>query len=168
MLGFYLYILLIFLLLGGHDNGYAPTLTALENEQFLGKLVLLEGYEGVTSEMRKLALPSLKLEGVFMTQNLSFRPQNLTPLAIPGSKSVTTNGGLMSPRSPSSSSSSIGKKMIDPSLVRHLDSSGEPHTQPVCQPLHKQSPPPCNEFYLMSCFKGVSIYDRSYGLCVLF
>lgn len=105
-----------FLFLGGHDNGYASTLTALENEQYLGKLVLLEGYDDMTNELRKLSLPSLKLEGLFMTQKLSYLPKKLAPLTMPGSKSVTTNGGLMSPRSPSSTSSSA-KKLVNPALV---------------------------------------------------
>jgi hypothetical protein len=133
---------------GGHDNGYASTLTALENEQFLGKLVLLEGYDDVANELRKLALPSLKLEGLFMSQKLSYLPKKLAPLTMPGSKSVTTNGGLMSPRSPSNSSSSSAKRLVNPAL-----------------PLHKQSPPPCNEYYLMSCFKGTTCkYSHDYEL----
>lgn len=78
--------------------------------------MLLEGYDDITSELRKLSLPSLKLEGLFMAQTLSYLPKKLTPLAMPGSKSVTTNGGLMSPRSPSSTSSSA-KKLVNPALV---------------------------------------------------
>jgi len=133
---------------GGHDNGYASTLTALENEHLLGKLVTLEGYADNPSELRKLCLPSLKLEGLFVTQQLPSLPKRLAPLTMPGSNSVTTNGGLMSPRSPSNSSSSSEKRSIDPSL-----------------PLHKQNPPPCNEYYLMSCFKGSTCkYSHKYEL----
>ena len=142
--------------LGGHDNGYSSTLTALENEHLLGKLVTLEGHDDIPSELRKLCLPSLKLEGLFVTQQLHSLSKRLAPLTMPGSNSVTTNGGLMSPRSPSNSSSSSEKRSIDPSLVRNART-------PRCkvlrcvQPLHKQNPPPCNEYYLMSCFKGVRI-----------
>jgi hypothetical protein len=94
-------------------------LTALENEHLLGKLVTLEGYDDNPSELRKLCLPSLKLEGLFVTQQLPSLPKRLAPLTMPGSNSVTTNGGLMSPRSPSNSSSSSEKRSIDPSLVRN-------------------------------------------------
>jgi len=139
---------------GGHDSEYSSTLTALEKEQFLGKLVTLERHDDMPSELRKLCLPSLKLEGLFATQHLPTLPKRLTPLTMPGCTSVTTNGGLMSPRSPSNSSSSSEKRSIDPSLVRdpYLLKS---NAHRCVQPLHKQNPPPCNEYYLMSCFKGV-------------
>jgi hypothetical protein len=104
--------------IGGHDGEYSPTLTALEKEQFLGKLVTLERHDDMPSELRKLCLPSFKLEGLFATQHLPILPKRLTPLTMPGCNSVTTNGGLMSPRSPSNSSSSSEKRSIDPSLVR--------------------------------------------------
>ena len=107
-------------ILGGHDNGYASTLTALENEQLLGKLVALEGHDDIPSELRKLCLPSLNLEGLFVTQQLHSLPKRLAPLTMPGSNSVTTNGGLMSPRSPSNSSASSEKRSIDPSLVNNI------------------------------------------------
>ena len=105
--------------IGGHDGEYSPTLTALEKEQFLGKLVTLERHDDMPSELRKLCLPSFKLEGLFATQHLPILPKRLTPLTMPGCNSVTTNGGLMSPRSPSNSSSSSEKRSIDPSLVRN-------------------------------------------------
>lgn len=92
-------------------------MSLLENEQLLGKLVILEGYEDVNSELHKLCLPSLKLDGLFLAQKPPCFPLKLTPLAMPGSHSVTTNGGLMSPRSPSNSSSISETRLIDPSLV---------------------------------------------------
>jgi hypothetical protein len=143
--------------IGGHDSEYSSTLTALEKEHFLGKLVTLERQDDNPSELRKLYLPSLKLEGLFETQHLPSLPKRLPPLTMPGSNSVTTNGGLMSPRSPSNSSSSSEKRIIDPSLVRDVQIVGCENAQCCVQPLHKQNPPPCNEYYLMSCFKGVGI-----------
>lgn len=133
---------------GGNDTGYSSTMSLLENEQLLGKLVILEGHEDMNSELHKLCLPSLKLDELFLAQKPPYYPLKLTPLAMPGSSSVTTNGGLMSPRSPSNSSSIGETRLIDSSL-----------------PLHKQNPPPCNEYYLMSCFKGGACkYSHKYEL----
>ncbi|KAF7981646.1 hypothetical protein HWV62_32750 [Athelia sp. TMB] len=102
---------------GGNDTGYSSTMSLLESEQLLGKLVILEGYEDINSELHKLCLPSLKLDGLFLAQKPAYFPLKLTPLAMPGSTSVTTNGGLMSPRSPSNSSSIGETRLIDPSLA---------------------------------------------------
>lgn len=116
---FYLFFTTHLCGIGGHDNEYSSTLTALDSEQFLGKLVTVERHDDIPSELRKLCLPSLKLEGLFVPQQLCSLPKRLAPLTMPGSNSVTTNGGLMSPRSPSNSSSSSEKRSIDPSLVRY-------------------------------------------------
>lgn len=118
----------------------------------------MEGCNEPSAELQNLCLPSLRLEGLFMDQTLSYLPKKLAPLNMSTSKSVTTNGGLISPRSPSNSSSSGSKKSIDPSLVSYASMITENSANPlnILQPLHKQAPPPCNEYYLMSCFKGVS------------
>ncbi|KAF8211261.1 hypothetical protein K438DRAFT_1806988 [Mycena galopus ATCC 62051] len=114
---------------GGHDPQYISTFNALESEQLLGKLVIVGSNDGEGSSMG-LPLPSLKVQdGLFMSCQL---PQNSAPLHVHG---VNTNGGLISPQSPASHIG--GRTAIDPSL-----------------PLHKQQPPPCNEFYLMTCSKG--------------
>ena len=99
---------------GGHDNGYTTTLTALENEQLLGKLVILQGYNDIANELRNLSLPSLKVEGLFMTQKLSYNAKRSAPLTNPTvNDTTTTNGGHMSPQSPARN----GGAQIDPSLV---------------------------------------------------
>ncbi|KAI0091897.1 hypothetical protein BDY19DRAFT_884720 [Irpex rosettiformis] len=127
-------------LAGGRGNTYASTLNSLGQEELLGKLVLLQGSFEPSAELHQLALPSIRVEGLFMSElppGLARRAGTLPPgpLALPApSTSVTTNGGLISPQS---------------------------ETHPVASPrvgipLHKQSPPPCNEHYLMSCSKGVS------------
>ncbi|KAF7983962.1 hypothetical protein HWV62_18390 [Athelia sp. TMB] len=151
---------------GGNDTGYSSTMSLLESEQLLGKLVILEGYEDINSELHKLCLPSLKLDGLFLAQKPAYFPLKLTPLAMPGSTSVTTNGGLMSPRSPSNSSSIGETRLIDPSLVRIASINPPRFAKAVfIQPLHKQNPPPCNEYYLMSCFKGAACkYSHKYEL----
>jgi hypothetical protein len=125
---------------GGHDNGYSSTLTALENEQLLGKLVILQGHNEPSGEAQRFSLPVLKFDGLFMTQKLSSFPKKLTPLNV----AAFNVSGLISPESPARSD----VRSIDPSL-----------------PLHKQVPPPCNEHYLMTCSKGGACkYSHDYLL----
>ncbi|KZT20789.1 hypothetical protein NEOLEDRAFT_1140325 [Neolentinus lepideus HHB14362 ss-1] len=134
---------------GGNENSYMPTLTAMENEQLLGKVVILQSYDDLASEIRSLNLPSLRIDGLFMDNDPFYGTKRSGPNPLDGLWSITTNGGLMSPRSPPVSSLSQGEgKFIDPT-----------------KPLHKQSPPPCNEHYLMSCSKGGSCkYSHDYIL----
>jgi len=132
---------------GAHDNSYAPTLKVLDNEQLLGKFVVLQGHTEMTPELQNLALPSIEVEGLFLDKKLSVpsKVPKPTPLVTtPYSTATNTNGGLMSPRSPVRA---VGKS-IDPSV-----------------PLHKQNPPPCNEHYLMVCNKNASCkYSHDYVL----
>jgi hypothetical protein len=102
------------LLLGGHDNGYSSTLTALDNERLLGKLVILQGYSEVANELQKLSLPSLKVDGLFMTHKLPHIAKKPTQLVTPTvSVGTITNGEFTSPRS----SEGSGGRLIDSSLV---------------------------------------------------
>ncbi|TFK55824.1 hypothetical protein OE88DRAFT_1652315 [Heliocybe sulcata] len=132
---------------GGNEDGYMPTLSAMENEQLLGKVVILHSHDDLAPEIRSLNLPNLWIDGLFMDNK--FVSKKPGPIPLDGRWSITTNGGLMSPRSPPASSLSQGDgKFIDPT-----------------KPLHKQSPPPCNEYYLMSCSKGGSCkYSHDYIL----
>ncbi|KAJ7047511.1 hypothetical protein C8F04DRAFT_1059127 [Mycena alexandri] len=125
-------------LAGGHDPQYTSTFDALESEQVLGKVVILEGNDGNVDSI-SIPLPSLKVDGIFMHPQL-LRPG---PLSV---RCVNTMGGLISPQSPASHTSG---RSIDPSL-----------------PLHKQNPPPCNEHYLMTCSKGPAVckYSHEYHL----
>ncbi|KII94335.1 hypothetical protein PLICRDRAFT_424408 [Plicaturopsis crispa FD-325 SS-3] len=60
---------------GGHDNGYTSTLNSLENEGFLGKVVLLRGYKDLAVEIKNLELPELDIEGIFMPRRLPPKPK---------------------------------------------------------------------------------------------
>lgn len=59
---------------GGHDNGYLPTLTALQNEHLLRKIILLKGYNDTAKELNALNLPVLSLENIFRPIKLPQSP----------------------------------------------------------------------------------------------
>ncbi|KAJ7507656.1 hypothetical protein B0H11DRAFT_132952 [Mycena galericulata] len=129
------------LFIGGNDPQYTSTFDALENEKLLGKVVMMYAGDGVNA--MSIALPSLRVDGIFMDQQLQQIVQKPPPLNVNSAVSV---GGLISPQSPASHTSG---RTIDISL-----------------PLHKQNPPPCNEHYLMTCSKGPSLckYSHEYIL----
>jgi hypothetical protein len=153
---------------GGHDNGYTSTLTALENEQLLGKLVIFQGYNEIANELQKLSLPSLKVDGLFMTQKLPYIAKKPSPVVGAVGDDTVTNEDSNSPRSPNPSF----PRLIDPSLVNIIgllgcalsDFSHSPFTNarrntryafPLQLTSVAESPPPCNEHYLMTCSKSV-------------
>jgi hypothetical protein len=123
---------------GVNGPEYLPAFNTMEQDHLLGKFVFIRNQQNeIAAEIRHFGISSLDTSGVFMTDKLTLvsrRPQPL-PLNV---NTVTSHGGLISPQSESQfSSSNNGFKPIDPS-----------------KPLHKQTPPPCNEFYLMTCSKG--------------
>lgn len=116
------------LLAGAYDVSYLSTLTDLENEELLGKVVVLQGCDEPPEEWRQLALPFMQTEGLFMTHKPFPSPQRRPgPVHLVGlNHNVTTTGGLISPQSetePSVSQSSQGPgKPIDPTKVSHRQS----------------------------------------------
>ncbi|KAJ8522541.1 hypothetical protein ONZ45_g907 [Pleurotus djamor] len=56
---------------GGHDNGYTATLTSLETEGLLRKVVLIRGYADLAQEIKHLNLKELSIASLFMTRKLS-------------------------------------------------------------------------------------------------
>jgi len=130
---------------GAYDGACLSTLASLGKDELLGKLVLLPGSHELSAEMQQLSLPQLHVEGLFLTQKLpGLRPGPIS-LPPPTMTGFTTHGGLISPQS---ETHSTGMNDPKPSgILRPIDPS---------KPLHKQTPPPCNEHYLMSCSKGSS------------
>ena len=119
---------------GGHDNGYLPTLTALENEGVLDKVVLLTGYREIATELRGLNMSTLSLDSLFRGVKLPFSPvgrfggpgppstpasaaSDIAMFPPPSSRSPTavTNTTSTSART----NDYVPRQMIDPSVVRH-------------------------------------------------
>ncbi len=101
-----------------------PTISSLNKEELVGKLVLLEGYNECSPEVRQLALPSIQVEGLFLSEKPPAVPKRSGsipgPLSLPSSMgSVTTNGGLMSPQLSETYS-------ITGPNVQHIGISGKP------------------------------------------
>ncbi|KAJ8515976.1 hypothetical protein ONZ45_g6663 [Pleurotus djamor] len=107
------------------------TVRSLEVEQLLWKVISLTGNEDGL-RLPLVSLPPTELADLFRARIRRPPPKKPSPLSVTTSLTVSTNGGLISPKSPLRSA-----RLIDPNL-----------------PLHKQNPPPCNEFYLMNCSKG--------------
>ncbi|KAF7301397.1 hypothetical protein MIND_00704900 [Mycena indigotica] len=118
---------------------YRSLLKTLSKRGILGKLVMI----GVQLDMAA-EVPLLVIDDVFAVSNVQSRVVQLEPRSNTSSpQSITTVVSLLS------SSSGQSRRSIDPSL-----------------PLHKQNPPPCNEFYLMKCTKEPSQckYSHEYDL----
>ncbi|KDQ29144.1 hypothetical protein PLEOSDRAFT_26000, partial [Pleurotus ostreatus PC15] len=135
------------LFIGGSGSNYTETFRTLNMERLLGKIVFLGGHTDAPGHRghATISAPTLEVEGVFQPPSSHLPPQKPSPLTVPTSNvTVATNGGLISPKSPSR-----GTRLIDPTL-----------------PLHKQNPPPCNEHYLMTCSKGPALckYSHDYLL----
>ncbi|KIJ21720.1 hypothetical protein PAXINDRAFT_165129 [Paxillus involutus ATCC 200175] len=131
---------------GGHDNGYTSTLSHLENEGLLKKIILLRGYQTLAAELQHFDLHQLHLEGVFMANKL---PSN-------HKKTHTTSSiGMRAPENdkshhlsqefyPATLSGSATPGKNRP-FLRYLDPS---------LPLNKNNPRPCTFFYLSKCKQG--------------
>jgi len=100
---------------------YMPILSALDKDQVLGKIVILDAAQdleanGEQSKISPYPLPRLSVEGLFLSEKLARTPKKLAPLSTGGPySSVTSNGGLISPQSPARSHG----RPIDLSLVCH-------------------------------------------------
>ena len=116
--------------LGGHDNGYLPTLAALENERLLQRIVLLKGYNETAIELKALNLPTLSLDKLFRSVKLPgslTTSQTTTSPSTPASDLSVFSPGIKSRAQPplmgtlpSNNAAQLVKKMIDPSLVGSL------------------------------------------------
>ena len=55
---------------GLHDNGYTTTLSHLQTEGLLEKLVFLRGYNEIAFQLRDYQIPECTIPGVFMTEKM--------------------------------------------------------------------------------------------------
>ena len=115
---------------GGHDNGYLPTLTELQNEGLLDKVTLLQGYIDVAAELQSLGLPALRIESLFISEKISFkspaRPPSFVPIrhrSPPTSYSMVSAAGV----------EAFGQQIRHPDLaVSSTDRKRVPNPHIVC------------------------------------
>ncbi len=94
-------------------NGYTSTLTSLQNEGFLDKIVLLRGYKELAIELQHLQLPVVEVGGVFRSTKLPGHARH-------GSQKIVTYVNT------SESNTNVAKaagppKYLNPKLVRILN-----------------------------------------------
>ena len=94
---------------GAHDNGYTSTLTLLQNEGLLDKVILLKGYKDLAHEINSLSLPQLEIEGVFIQKKLHTNP---------GSKKVATQTAGASSNTATSTPKSNNSPKPNPASVQ--------------------------------------------------
>jgi hypothetical protein len=100
----------------GYDvSTYMATFSALEKDEILGKLVLIDANQqtGLVDQFQIHAIPRLWVDGLFMFERLPKISRMLTPLTMASFNSAASNGGLISPQSPDG----VLGRVIDPSLV---------------------------------------------------
>lgn len=139
---------------GGHDNGYTSTLTSLENEGFLDKIVLLRGYRNIALELKSLRLPHLEIDRLFMaekiptnTQKKSTSSYSSPPPALDTGKPKNTS--FMPPND----EHPPGPKHLDPKLVRLYVNASSHITDPQFIPVaYKQT------FVLANIFRCLQTY----------
>ena len=76
--------------LGGHDNGYATDLSALQTERLLDKVVLLKGYTQLAREIEFLGIPSKTVEGLFFETKLPYSGMWKKDYSIPELERATS------------------------------------------------------------------------------
>lgn len=108
---------------GAHDNGYTSTLTYLQNEGLLDKIILLRGYKDLAYEIKGLELPHLDIQGLFMTKRLqthSSKKNNVPNQAAPPTPQHDTDktrGKAPTPPSRNSASPVKKSKQVEPDQV---------------------------------------------------
>ncbi|KAF9643842.1 hypothetical protein BDM02DRAFT_3122850 [Thelephora ganbajun] len=163
---------------GLHDNGYTTTLSHLQTEGLLDKLIFLRGYNEIAYQLRDYEIPECTIPGVFMTQRMPVKqnlrrftpafpqmqssPSFFQPQPIPFLQSQSSplfpqaqSNPSFSPAMSIASSFQPISAPTSPEYVPQImsPSSPAPYLDPTL-PLHKQKPPPCNFYYLATCKDG--------------
>ena len=72
----------------------------LEKDELLGKVVLLQGSNGLPEELRHLPVPIMQADTLFMPQPPAYVHRRPGSIPLAGlNQNITTQGGLISPQS---------------------------------------------------------------------
>jgi hypothetical protein len=64
----------LYVMTGGHDNGYYGPLAAIQTMGLQEKLIVLQSYSQMGAEIGRLRLPVHKIDELFMSEKLDNRP----------------------------------------------------------------------------------------------
>jgi hypothetical protein len=155
------------LFLGPGPHSFA-VINSLAQEGLLRHMILLSGDTDAPAPLARFRLPTLRVAGLFARAQEPRTPTSpvsppqraamgLSPVYSAGSPlSLTSSGSIWDATGLESPQSSISSTLPPASGPRVIDPT---------KPLHRQTPPPCNEFYLMTCTKGSSCkYCHDYNL----
>ncbi|CCO26413.1 hypothetical protein BN14_00436 [Rhizoctonia solani AG-1 IB] len=60
---------------GGHDSGYAGALSHYHNLGLQDKIVILQGYDRITYDLKKIPFRVMGIEGLFMSEKVDLGAQ---------------------------------------------------------------------------------------------
>ncbi|KAI0043196.1 hypothetical protein FA95DRAFT_1546637 [Auriscalpium vulgare] len=140
---------------GAHDNGYFSTLTFLENEGLLGKVVLLRGYKDVAFELKNIDIAHLEVAGLFMMNKLQTNPHRKSPTATPPAHVVQLQDFDKFKNRSRTTSKERPTKSRQPQLQTSSSSTAGEVLDPT-RSIYKQnlSVLPCTFFHLSHCNTG--------------
>ena len=136
---------------GLHDNGYTTTISQLQTEGLLDKLIFLRGYSQIAYQLRDYGIPECTIPGVFMTQKIPVKQsmRRFAPAFIPSNPPfLQPQPDPSFPQSPSSPP--FPQSRSNPSFSQSQSQSNSPF--PHSQPSPPFSPPmsTASPFQLMS------------------
>ncbi|KAF7309434.1 hypothetical protein MIND_00314200 [Mycena indigotica] len=127
---------------GCHDNGYIANLQSQITAGYKEKLMLLKGYNEMASGIAMFQLPTLTIDGLFLTKKLAEDVPSVTKAPLGGNVGL---GPAMSSQLPSPP---VITRQLDPKLA-----------------MSKQNPPPCTLYYLKnSCLNSHCPHAHDYIL----
>ncbi|ORX34815.1 hypothetical protein BD324DRAFT_663180 [Kockovaella imperatae] len=71
-----------------HDNGYATTLSSLQTESLLSKLLLLKGYSDLAPQLRQHSSRVVSIPSLFRTSRIALSPQTFSTVTQRSESSV--------------------------------------------------------------------------------
>nr|GAT54009.1 predicted protein [Mycena chlorophos] len=150
---------------GCHDNGYASDLRSHITAGFSDKLILLKGYAQTAREIAGLDLPRLENPDLFRAYKITGTRSRASSNSADGKCGDSQSYSDALQRQQASREKSI-LAPSPPNPTSSYQGTGARHVNPAL-PLSKQSPAPCNHFYLTNagCSYGATCnYGHDYLL----
>ncbi|KAH7343721.1 hypothetical protein B0J17DRAFT_188440 [Rhizoctonia solani] len=142
---------------GGHDSGYAGTLSRYQNLGLEDKIVILKGYDDIAYDLRKFPFRIMSTDGLFMPEKVDLDPQT-DVLPQPNPQPMGRSAGWNRTTPPAVTSYASAATLTVPPLATKNRSPSPSHARrasrdtgrggqrriDTSKPLHKQIPSICN------------------------